>query len=566
MRRMRGRASLAVLIVCVALVAAACSSSKKTSTAGGSGSAGTPVVGGTLNDYQQYAQGEPDHIDPDLAADVNSSATGQLLFDGLTENDYKTGKVVPQVSDRWTHNDNFTQWVFHIRSGVTFSNGDAVLPSSFAYAWNRILNPALASEVAYIPATLGIKGTADVQAGKAATLSGLTADDGAMTLTLNLDKPISFVDGLAAHLSMSPLDQKDVEAKTGTTDVTKTAKYEQGIMIGNGPFIMAEAWKHNVSITLARNPTYWGGYEGHKAYLDKLVFTISKDLDSAYGAFQGGQADTAYIPAAKYQEALTTYAGHVANGPILGIYDWGFNMKDPEVGGPANLKLRQAIALSIDRDAMITRTYNNSRLKALGWTPPGVPGYQTGLYQFAERDLTKAKQLLSEWEQATGKKAASLKPIQVNFNIGSGHDINAGIIKGNLDELGVPSVVVPHESKTYFKDMRKGLGQFMRSGWIADYTSYDNQLYPSFDTAGIGGDNIYQYSSAEFDALIDKARAQTGADAEATYRQAEDVALNKDVVAIPLNWYKGAVVYATRVQNVVQSPLQFVKYDSIWVK
>src|SRR5207237_9841031 len=100
-----------------------------------------------------------------------------------------------------------------------------------------------------------------------------------------------------------PLDQKDVEKVTGTTDISKTDKYEQGLMIGNGPFMLAEPWKHNQSITVVRNPTYWGGLEHHKAYLDKIIFTISKDQDSAYSAFQANQGDTAAIPQARYTEA-----------------------------------------------------------------------------------------------------------------------------------------------------------------------------------------------------------------------------------------------------------------------
>jgi ABC-type oligopeptide transport system substrate-binding subunit len=106
----------------------------------------------------------------------------------------------------------------------------------------------------------------------------------------------------------------------------------------------------------------------------------------------------------------------------------------------------------------------------------------------------------------------------------------------------------------------------MRSGWIADFVTQDDQLFNLFDTKAIGGDNIYQYSSPTFDGLIDKARSESGATAEATYRQAEDLVLNKDIVAIPLNWYRGQMVYANKVHNVIQSPLYFVKYDSIWVK
>ena len=68
-------------------------------------------------------------------------------------------------------------------------------------------------------------------------------------------------------------------------------------------------------------------------------------------------------------------------------------MKDPVVGGAANLRLRQAIALVIDKQAIIDKFYNGARKIATGWTPPGIPGYTASLNQFPKQDLAKAKSL-----------------------------------------------------------------------------------------------------------------------------------------------------------------------------
>jgi ABC-type oligopeptide transport system substrate-binding subunit len=91
-------------------------------------------------------------------------------------------------------------------------------------------------------------------------------------------------------------------------------------------------------------------------------------------------------------------------------------------------------------------------------------------------------------------------------------------------------------------------------------------LFPLFDSSSIGADNLTQYDNPAFDALIVKARAAaTDAEAEAAYRDAEDLVLNKDRVAVPLNWYAGQVVWSARLHNVIQSSLDFFSYEEMWL-
>ena len=126
-------------------------------------------------------------------------------------------------------------------------------------------------------------------------------------------------------------------------------------------------------------------------------------------------------------------------------------------------------------------------------------------------------------------------------------------------------------TKTYFTNLRKGqddagkTSQFFRGGWIWDYVAYDNGLFPLFDTGSLGGDNLELYSNKAFDDLITQARATAeGPARDALYQQAEGIVLNTDTITVPLNWYTGQIVYSPKVHNVIQSPLQFVAYDTIY--
>jgi oligopeptide transport system substrate-binding protein len=575
MKQHNRRTTVFALLASVALFAAGCGSNdndSKGSSPTTAGDEGTPVVGGTLTDLQNFSGASPDHLDPNRAASIQDSQPGQLIWDTLTDTNPKTGELENNVAESIDHNEDFTVWTFKVKKGLTFSNGDPVLPSSFAFSWNRLINPALASEVSYhVTDNLKIKGAADVAAGKAQTMTGLVADDTAMTLKMTLEAPLNFADKIISHLAFAPLDEKDV-TKNGTLTVDKTVDYETGVMIGNGPYKMAEAAKPQDSVTLIRNETYKGGPEKHKAYIDKIIFKEFNGegaQDTAWTTFESGGGDTGYIPSTRFAEAKAKYGpeNRIADKPFLGIYYWGFNQKDPEVGGAANLKLRQAITAAIDKTEMVNKVYNGSRKVATGVTPPGIPGYKKGIDKIPNKDLTAAKKYLSEWETATGKKAASLN-IKLNFGIGLGHGDNAAIIQANLATIGIKAELDGRDGTTYFSSIRKNTppGMFLRAGWVADYVAYDNMMFPIFGTESIGADNLSQYSNPKFDALIVKARsAETEEDAQAAYREAEDLVLNKDRVVVPLNWYSGQVVWSARLHNVIQSPLDYFSYEDMWL-
>ena len=99
-------------------------------------------------DCQNFSAGEPDHIDPALTSTLVGANTATMLFDGLTDTD-ANGNLYGEVASKWTTKDGAKTWVFTFKKGLKFSNGEAVLPSSFVNGWKRALDSKLASEVAY---------------------------------------------------------------------------------------------------------------------------------------------------------------------------------------------------------------------------------------------------------------------------------------------------------------------------------------------------------------------------------------------------------------------------------
>ncbi|MGH9231108.1 MAG: ABC transporter substrate-binding protein, partial [Acidimicrobiales bacterium] len=181
-RQRRGIRSLA-LIIGISLVAAACGGDDDDEGAEGDAvdEAAEGVQGGEIVDLFSFAQGPQDHIDPGINTTSSGWQIGGSLYDGLTEVDFSdpdNPQIVGVVAESWESNEDGSVWTFRIRDGLTFSDGEAVLPSSFERAWERASDPAFAGDYSYLFSF--IEGGQEKLDGAADSIAGIEADDEAM--------------------------------------------------------------------------------------------------------------------------------------------------------------------------------------------------------------------------------------------------------------------------------------------------------------------------------------------------------------------------------------------------
>jgi oligopeptide transport system substrate-binding protein len=139
------------------------------------------------------------------------------------------------------------------------------------------------------------------------------------------------------------------------------------------------------------------------------------------------------------------------------------------------------------------------------------------------------------------------------------------IIVDNLDAIGIPAVAEPLDDETYFTQLSDGACVICRSGWYADYPTYDNFMFDLFSTGS--GNNHGFYSNEEFDAKVAEAKAETDPDAQAAlFREAEQILLNEDIGVLPINFTPGDQIYNPEtVTNFPQSPLGIISYELVTV-
>jgi len=561
LKRSVGR--LAAVLVAFMLIVAACggddSSSESSGSGGGDDASGDSVptqAGGDFVDLGTFVGDPPEHIDPALNSTLDAYQVVNALYDGLTDidsSDPENPVIVPHVAESYEANEDATVWTFTIRDGATFSDGEAVLPSSFERAWNRAAQPDFAGDYSYLIGAF-IEGGQAVLDGEADTISGVVADDDAMTLEVTLTEPYANFDAVAGFQLFMPMP-------SAVDDLSNQNDWENGIMIGNGPYLMS-APRTDQEIALAKNPDWSGDFNGDTwdDRLDTITFRVSADPDTSYNSFEAGEGDNANIPPARTTEADTNY-GTTLDVPILGSYHYVFNFRDERVGGDENLLFRQAISQAIDRDEINQAVYDGSRTTGTGITPEGIPGWAPDICDYCAYDPEAAQAAFDEWTAAGNSQDG---PLPIQFNSDAGHEPVVQIIIDNLATIGIEAEADPRDSETYFTDLANGDCVFCRVGWYADYPTYDNFMFDLFDSAALDGNN-YGFTNDEFDALVAEAKQTVDADEQASlFQQAEDVLLNQQIGAVPINWYRGDYAYnQERIANFPQTNLGLILWEQV---
>lgn len=512
--------------------------------------------GGELIDLGTFALDGPEHLDPALNSTLDAYQVINALYDGLTDVDFsdpENPEVKPHLAESFEANEEGTVWTFTIREGLAFSDGEAILPSTFQRSWERATSEEILANSSYAYLFSFIEGGQEKIDGEADTISGVVADDEAMTLTVTLSAPYGNFPAVAGFQLFFPVPEAAEE---------NAVDYENTLMIGNGPYAM-EAARTDEEIVLVRNDE-WAGDVNGETWPDRperLVFRVSADADTSYNSLEAGEGDTARIPAGRTAEAVENW-GTTTDIPILGVYYFMFDQRDEIIGGPENVLLRQAVSQAIDREAINDAVFDGARVPATGITPEGIPGYVPDICDFCTYDPVAAQAAFDEWTAAGNSMA---EPLPIQYGAGGVHGDVVQLIIDNLATIGIEAVPEELDTETYFTQMRDGACVFCRTGWIADYPTYDNFTFDLFHSP-FGGNN-YGYESEAFDALVDEAKATVDPEAAADlYHQAEEMLLNTDVMAVPILFYRGDYAFdEERLQGFTQTPGLLIPWEQITI-
>lgn len=329
---------------------------------------------------------EPEDLDPQIVTAYTDQNILLALFEGLTAIDEKTSQAVPAAAQAWEVSADGLVWTFHLREGLRWSNGEALTADDFVRSWRRMLSPALGAEYANL-----LYPIRNAQAFNHGSVSdpgalGISAPD-PRTVRIELERPTPYVPVLVAQPPWYPVNPRVLE-RFGASSARGTAWTRPGNLVGNGPFALNE-WTPNSRIVVARNPDYWNA---GTVTLRRIVFYPTENPDTEEMDFRAGQLHVTYsIPLAKIEVYRREAPGQLRVDPFLQTFFLRFNARRAPLDDP---RVRRALSLAIDRDAIARRVLSGGYPPAHSFTPPDCGGYtaraSVGL------DADQARRLLAE--------------------------------------------------------------------------------------------------------------------------------------------------------------------------
>ena len=374
----------------------------------------TGTYGGTIT----YATvSEPLTFNLVLANDAGSSGYLSYVFEGLTETSWLNDEIEPALAESWERSDDGLEWTFHLRRDVSWHDGEPFTARDVDFTFNRIIYnddiPTTDREgfiFVYVDETTG------------------ETTDGRMTVTMLDDYtvrfvlPVSYAPFLRSMgYAIYPSHILEPYVDAGTFEELWDVNTDPAEVIGTGPFTIA-SYTPGDRLTLRRNPDYWMRDSAGNSlpYLDEIVYLLVEDFDEELALFQAGETDAHGVLGEEYPvlEPLQEEGNFTIHrrGPGFGTTFLTFNVHpgtnpDGEVYVRPEARawfetreFRQAVAHSVDRDAIIEETLGGLGYPQWSSISPATGDFHKSDVQRYEYDVDAAKALLDGlgWKDTDG--------------------------------------------------------------------------------------------------------------------------------------------------------------------
>lgn len=443
----------------------------------------------------------PAGFDPHTISAIAATRVFNQVYETLIDfNPDMTFKGV--LAESWENPDDVT-YVFHLRQGVKFHNGREMTADDVVYSFQRVLGQtdygdigALGSSASYYGGIASIEATDDY------------------TVTMTLSEPnAAFMANLTSSYG-AIVCKEVVEANDGSLSAIDT-------MCGTGPFMYQDSVVDNY-ITLVKNPDYW---EEGAPKLDGITYYLLADESARLAALRTGDINLCSLSALNLSEVEGDESIKVLSYQSNNYTYLGFNLSSEAL---QDVRVRQAMSMAVDRDAIIDYVYNGEATvstfvaPAMGhwvWDAPA----ESPLYT---QDIDAAKALMEE----AGYSDSNRLTIKMAAGLLDSIRDTAVILQQQLKEIYIDVEITNLESGEYVDVW--GKMNTPEAGYDAmcgqNGSGTDPNRAVSFFFSTTGGANVWGYSNAEVDELCAQGVATTDeAEREAAYIEAQKIVIDE---------------------------------------
>jgi oligopeptide transport system substrate-binding protein len=457
---------------------------------------------------------------------------GLELMDGLTELDVETGEPKPKVAESWAFNEDGSVCTFTLRSDVTWSDGTPVTAHDFEFAIKRNFDPASASQYAW--ALYQIAGGEDFNTGVTTdpeTVGVKALDD--TTLEITLREPTPYLPMLTALWVAFPLKRELIEEHGTEWWLPENA-------LTNGPF-KPDSFEIDQKWTIVRNENYWD----EKPTIERVEYTLfENDETQGVAAYEADELDIAQVSAADMER--------LSSDPVLSEQlhiwsrsaNWQLRLDMSNEASPlADLNVRQALYLAIDREALASNVLKGTMAPAWTFLPAGTIGYNPDAR--LQGTVEDAKQLMADAGYPDGAGFPGFKLVFVATQ-GDAELMSQAIAGMWKENLGIDVELVP--APTDWRTLIRTEPYDMYIGrWYADYEDPQDWhnlalVEDSFST---------HYANEEWIAAVEAAKVELDVAARKQMYEEAEVALIAECPIIPLTYPSQIWLIKPNVQGLI---------------
>lgn len=452
-------------------------------------------------------------IDPakeiNCAWNVSRYGVGECLFmfdDSMN--------VVSKLCDDYTVNDEHTEWEFHIREGVKFSDGCDLTPTAVKASFERLFEA-------------GASGSSAPQKFLEAEAE-ITADDAAGTVTIKTTKP--YVD-LTQNLAYPVMVILDTEH---TTDYDHEA-------IGTGPYI-ATNFREDVGYTMVANPYYWDG----EVPFASIELLYMGDASAKAMALQSGQLDLAEnvtnINDLRNLQADSQFTVTIASGVRTGLA----HMNVSEGRLLSNKTLREAVLMALDDETMCSVTVGGLYTSGFSVLPSNLDyGYENLTDPYAY-DADAAAKLLDDAgivdTNGDGIRELDGQEVMLHYVTYDNRCLKdfAEAIQQQLAIIGIGVDLELGDSARQWDSYQSGDFDLNGSNWTTVGTGDPTEYLAAW--CSTSGADYCGYKNEEYDALFDELATTFDTDARRDIIERMQQILIDDAVAVVHGYYNSSMI------------------------
>jgi len=460
-------------------------------------------------------------LEPSKIRDLYSAEVSFNIYEGLVSLDNKTLQIKPCLAKKWDIHKNGKIWVFYLRKGIKFHNGQELTAKSVKYTFQHIIKEKKKEKKFYMVKSLISK----------------IKITGKYTIKIYLKKPYAPFLIALTDMSFFIIPENNYEKKV----------YKQ---IGTGPF-MFHKWNKDKFLILKKNNNYWGS----KIKLDKIIYRVEQDSYSRLLHIKNKSSDLLILRSKEEEESLASVS-HIKylNKQTPQVTYLGFNVNKSPFN---NSQIRKAFAYSINKKQLVRYIFQDLAIPISSFLPPNMMSHINELYKY-EYDIDKTRLIL--------KKLNFPEEIELKLVFGTGNNALKELsnrISRNLARFGIKIKLIEAPFKQIIDKIEKGNFDMFLLTYLA---SPDPDLYLTPNFTKNGQFNHTGYYKPELTELLNKARKEFNKDKRKFLYKKVITILNHDLPVIPLYSETCVNAYNKKIKKLSLHPFGIILFKDAYIK